>query len=145
MTAKTTLAPLTVAGTLHVARRGRGGAKELRVGPEPAVPAGRVPRVARLLALALKFEALVREGVVSDYAELARLGHVTRARLTQIMNLTLLAPDIQETILFLPLVERGRDPLILLDLQPIAMTSDWRKQRKMWAELLRSSHATRPN
>ena len=132
---KTTVAPLTVAGTLHAARRGRGGAKELRVGPAPAVPAGRVPRVARLMALALKFEAMVRGGVVTDYAELARLGHVTRARMSQIMNLVHLAPDIQEALLFLPLVERGRDPVILLHLQPIAMTADWRKQRKAWAAL----------
>jgi hypothetical protein len=113
VTANTTA--LSVSGTIHFGRKGR--AKELRVGPAPApVPAGRVPRVARLMALALKFEAMVREGVVTDYAELARLGHVTRARLTQIMNLTVLAPDIQEALLFLPLVERGRDPLILLDL-----------------------------
>jgi hypothetical protein len=125
---------LTVAGTIHFARRGR--AKELRVGPKPAnqVP-GRVPRVARLMALALKFEGLIREGAVGDQAELARLGHVTRARLTQVMNLTLLAPDIQEALLFFPPVERGRDPIVLRNLQPIAMTLDWRKQRKAWAAL----------
>ncbi len=130
---------LTVEGTIHFARRGK--AKELRVGPAPVLlPAGRVPRVARLMALALKFEELIREGV-KDYAELARLGHVTRARLTQIMNLTLLAPDIQEELLFLPRVERGRDPVIIRDLQPLAMTLDWRKQRKAWAELLKTAHA----
>lgn len=127
-----TTGALTVAGTIHFARRGR--AKELRAGPKPATPApGRVPRVARLMALALKFEGLIREGVVADQAELARLGHVTRARLTQIMNLLHLAPDIQEALLFLPPVERGRDPIVLRDLQPIAMTADWRKQRKAWA------------
>jgi hypothetical protein len=66
---------------------------------------------------------------------LARLGHVTRARLTQIMNLTLLAPSIQEELLFLPRVESGRDPVIIRDLQPIAMTLDWRKQWKAWAAI----------
>lgn len=127
-------AALTVEGTIHFARRGK--AKELRTGPAPApLPVGRVPRVARLMALALKFEQLIREGAVKDYAELARLGHVTRARLTQIMNLTLLAPDIQEELLFLPRVEQGRDPVIIRDLQPIAMTPDWRRQRKAWAAL----------
>jgi hypothetical protein len=94
------------------------------------------------MALALKFERLVREGTVTDYAELARLGHVTRARLTQLMNLTLLAPDIQEALLFLPVVERGRDPLVLRDLQPIAAVLDWRKQRKAWVDLF---HTTYPN
>jgi hypothetical protein len=134
----TTNAPLTVAGTIHFARRGQ--AKELRVGPAPVpLPAGRVPRVARLMALALKFQDLIREGAVTDYAELARLGHVTRARLTQIMNLTLLAPDIQKSLLFLPLVEQGRDPIILHDLQPIAMILVWGEQRKAWAELLRAA------
>lgn len=44
-----------------------------------------------------------------DYADLARLGHVTRPRLTQIMELFLLAPDIQEEILFLPAVTSGDD------------------------------------
>jgi hypothetical protein len=135
MNTKTNPAPLTIAGTIHFGRRGK--AKELRVGSAPApLPQGRVPRVARLMALALKFEGLIREGAVADYAELARLGHVTRARLTQVMNLTLLAPDIQEALLFLPRVEQGRDPLVLRDLQPITMTLDWRSQRKAWAGLL---------
>jgi hypothetical protein len=127
---------LTVAGTLHFVRRGRGARKQGREGAPPAVPVGRVPRVARLMALALKFEGLVRDGAVKDYAELARLGHVTRARLTQVMNLTLLAPDIQEALLFLPPVVRGRDPLVLRDLQPIAMTLGWNKQRHAWEKLL---------
>jgi hypothetical protein len=124
---------LTVSGAFHVARRGK--RTELRSGPAADVPKGRVPRVARLMALALKFEGLIRAGAVADQAELARLGHVTRARLTQIMNLTLLAPDLQEKVLFLPPVEKGRDKIILRTLQPIAMTLDWRKQRKMWAAL----------
>jgi hypothetical protein len=133
MNAKTTNTPLTVTGTLHFARAGRGGRREGREGPKPTTPTGRVPRVARLMALALRFERLIRQGAVSDYAELARLGHVTRARVSQIMNLLHLAPDIQEQLLFLPAVERGRDPLVLQDLQPLATTLDWRKQRKMWS------------
>ena len=58
----------------------------------PALPAGRVPRIARLLALAHKFDGLLGHGVIADYAALARLGHVSRARITQIMNLIHLAP-----------------------------------------------------
>ncbi len=126
-------AGLTVSGAFHVARRGR--RKELRAGPAPAAVPGRVPRVARLMALALKFAGLVRDGVASDYAELARLGGVTRARLTQVMNLTLLAPDLQEALLFLAPVARGRDPIVLRDLQPIATTSAWAEQRKRWVAL----------
>ena len=53
------------------------------------------------LALAIRFDQLIRDGVVTDQAELARLGHVSRARLTQIMNLLNLAPDIFEALFIL--------------------------------------------
>lgn len=112
---------------------GRRARKELRAGEAPpAAPAGRVPRVARLMALALRFDRLIRDGVVADQAELARRGHVSRARLTQIMNLLCLAPDIQEAILFLPATERGRDAITERELRPLAATPSWSKQRKMW-------------
>jgi hypothetical protein len=87
------------------------------------------------MALALRFERLLREGHVVSYAELARLGHVTNARISQIMNLLHLAPDIQEAILFLPRTQRGRDPIILRDLQPLSAKCDWREQRRLWAQL----------
>jgi hypothetical protein len=79
--------------------------------------------------------ARARRQLLASYAELARLGHVTRARVCQILNLVYLAPDIQEAILFLPRTERGRDRVILADLQPIAATPDWRRQRRWWARL----------
>ena len=63
-------------------------------------PQGRAPRIARLLALAHKLDAMVRSGEISGYSQLARLGHVSPARLTQIMVLLHLAPVIQEYILF---------------------------------------------
>jgi hypothetical protein len=65
----------------------------------------RVPRVARLMAVAIRLDQLIHDGTATDQAELARLGHVTRARLTQIMNLLFLAPDIQEQILQLQVLE----------------------------------------
>lgn len=121
---------------LQFERRGRGSRKTIREGQEPTqVPAGRVPRVARLMALAIRFDDLIRTGAVTDYAELAGLAHVTRARITQIMNLLMLAPDIQEAVLFLPRLESGRDPIHLRQLQPIALVPDWRKQRRLWSAL----------
>jgi hypothetical protein len=136
----TTSAPLTVSGTIHFAQRGRGATKQLRVGPAPASSEpGRVPRVSRLMALAIRFDQLIHEGVVADYAELARLGHVTRARVTQVMNLLHLAPDIQEALLFLPRVEAGRAPIILRHLQTITAVTDWTTQRRMWRKLLARS------
>ena len=102
-----------------------------------AVPAaaGRVPRIARLMALALRFEQLVRSGAVRDYAELARLGQVSRARLTQVMSLLHLAPDLQEEILFLPRVHGGRDRIYLHELQALTALLDWQEQRRRWNEL----------
>jgi len=128
---------LTVECKVHfeVGRRTR---KTLKVGdpsPEPIVEPGSIPRVSRLMALAIRFERLLGEGVARDYADLARLGGVTRARLTQIMNLTLLAPDIQEELLFLPRTTCGRDPVGERMIRPVAAIPDWRKQRKLWAEL----------
>ena len=128
-------ASMTIECEVHF-NRPRKGRKELLVGPVPTVTPGRVPRVARFMALALRLQRLVRSGVVRDYAELARLGHVSRARVSQVMNLLQLAPDIQEQLLFLPRTERGRDPIILRELQPIACALEWQRQRRMWAALL---------
>lgn len=116
----------------------RRGKKKVVVGAKPtsaAAPLGNLTRVTRLMALAIRFEQLIRDGEVRDLADIARLGHVTRARVTQIMNLLHLAPDIQEAILFLPRVEEGRDPLTERDLRPIAALPDWRKQRTQWRAL----------
>jgi hypothetical protein len=122
---------------VHFRAQGR-GRKELRVGPVPLAAApGRVPRVARWLALAHRLEGLVRDGTLKGYAALARLGHVTRARVSQIMSLLQLAPDLQEAILWLPPVERGRDPIVLRDVLPIAASLDWCRQRRKWAQLRR--------
>ena len=123
--------------------RGRRRARRSFLSPGQTAPgfaglAGRVPRVARLLALALRCEHLLKTGVIASYAELAELGQVSRARVTQIMNLLLLAPEIQEALLFWPLTERGRDPIHLRQLQPLALVADWGEQRTLWQTLLRN-------
>ena len=94
-----------------------------------------VPRISKVMALALHFERLTKEGEIADQAEIAQLGQVSRVRVTQIMNLLLLAPDIQKKILFLPGTQRGRDPIREIMVRPIAAILDWRKQRRMWGEL----------
>ncbi|MDZ4689071.1 MAG: hypothetical protein SH850_28690 [Planctomycetaceae bacterium] len=130
---------LTIQCMVHFRSAGH-GRKELREGKAPVRPQpSSVPRVARLMALALRLEGLIRAGEVSDYAELARLGHVSRARITQLMNLMQLAPDLQETILFLPKTLRGRDPIIEHDLRPIAGEPLWSTQRRMWKRLVAKS------
>ncbi len=95
----------------------------------------RVPRVAKLMALAIRFDQLIRDGVVADQAELARLGHVSRARVTQVMNLLNLAPDLQEKILFLQGPTRGRDQIAERDLRTIAAAKGWGRQRRLLLRL----------
>jgi hypothetical protein len=131
--------PLTLHWDIHYHRHGRGAPKELRAGQDLASPPmrpARLSRVARLMALALRFEKLLRCGAVANYAELARLGCVSCARISQILNLLQLAPDIQERLLFLTRKTRGRDPIHLARLQPIAAKLDWSQQRPLWRELL---------
>lgn len=101
--------------------------------PEPVAPMGRIPRVSKLMALAIRFDQMLVEGKVADQSELARLAHITQPRMTQIMNLLHLAPDIQEQLLNLPPVKAGDDPITERDLRPITRMRDWRKQRKAWA------------
>src|SRR6266850_3738223 len=121
--------PRTVQCTVHFEREAR-GRKRVEPGTEQpsALPPGRVPRLARFLALALRLDAQLRQGVLKDNSEVARLGHVTRARVSQILSLVNLAPDIQEAILFLPRTRRGRDSVILSDVLPIAAEVEWKKQ-----------------
>ena len=68
---------------------------------------------------------MIRDGVVRHYADLARLGYVTRARITQIMNLLNLAPDIQEEILFLARTVTGRDPVSERSLRRVTAIVRW--------------------
>ena len=81
---------------------------------------------------------LVDQREVADYADLTRLAHVSRARITQIMNLLLLAPHIQEAILFLPPTVGPRCSVPERTVRPICAVPHWRKQRRMWDERVRS-------
>jgi hypothetical protein len=104
---------------------------------EPAPePQGHAPRIARLLALAHKLDAMVRSGVITDYAQLARLGHISPARLTQIMVLLHLAPAIQEYILFLPAADARF--ITELALRKIAREPRWDRQRELFEQFLQN-------
>jgi hypothetical protein len=102
--------------------------------PRPVVP-GNIPRISRLMALAIRFEGLIISGEVQDYADLARLGFVSRARISQIMNMLNLAPDIQEDILFLPRIFKGKEPITEMDVRQIVAVTNWSLQREMWAKI----------
>ena len=126
--------PYTIECTVRFGRQGRGGA--LGSTHPPSVPlAGRIPRLARLMALALRLEKLLATGVVKDFRTLARLGHVSPARISQIVSLLHLAPDIQEALLFRTRPERGRDCLGLRHVLPLTKVLDWHQQRRLWRGL----------
>jgi len=115
----------------HNARR---AVRDVPTEPAAGPPQGRVPRITKLMALAIRFEHLLASDVVRDQTELAELGHVTRARVTQIMNLLHLAPGIQEEILLLPRVTEGRDPIAERHLRAITAEVDWTRQGELWNE-----------
>ena len=120
-----------------ISGRKGGFRRSLRVGAEPvpptsasSPPTGRVPRIARLMALAIRCELLLRSGAVPDASALARLAHVTQPRMTQILNLTLLAPDIQERLLFLDPVEEGKPEVSEKGLRRLCSEISWGRQRQ---------------
>jgi hypothetical protein len=99
---------------------------------------GNIPRISRLMALAHRFARQLRDGEVDSMADLAARRGVTRARITQIMDLLLLAPDIQEELLFLPRTVHGYDPITLRRMRYVCATPVWEEQRVRWHEISRT-------
>ena len=97
---------------------------------------GRIPRVTRLLALAQRIDGMIHSGEVRDLAEAARLAGVTRARMTQISNLLLMAPTIQEAILSLPFDKRGGATIIERELRAVVTDVEWQEQHARWGALV---------
>jgi hypothetical protein len=127
---------IAVTRQFHVGRgrnRCRDGCTDARTKLVPQ----NVPRISRLMAIAIYLDQLVRDGTVKDQAELARLGHVSRARLTQIMNLLNLAPEFQNELLKLEPLSQGRDRMTERFLRVIVAEPNWRKQRRMWSSRIK--------
>lgn len=103
--------------------------------PKPPKIGAWLPRIARLMALALKFDAQVESRELKDYADIARLGQISSSRISKVMSLTLLAPDIQEEILFLPQYTSGIDPWGERNILEIATEPLWSKQRERWQQI----------
>ena len=95
-----------------------------------------IPRVSRLLALAIEIENKLRNGTLRDYAEAARLGTVSQSRLRQILTLLNLSPAIQEAVLFLPRTVAEPGPVTEQRLRGIAELIDWPSQQARFDELL---------
>ncbi len=127
---------ITISQPFHFTN-GTSGRKQASLGerkPKPKLKE-RVPRISKLMALAIRYDEMLRNRTVCNGSQLARLAHVSQPRMTQIMSLNYLAPDIQEELLFLPSTKTGRERIHEKLLRPITAEMDWQKQRKMWAQL----------
>ena len=110
----------------------RDAAKAARV---KLAQSGRIPRIAKLVALASRMQSMIESGEVESFQQLAEIGRISQPRMTQIMSLLLLAPDIQEELLYLPEVLQGKAVIHERLLRPLTREMDWRVQRRMWAKV----------
>jgi hypothetical protein len=101
----------------------------------PTVRQGSIPRIARALALAVYFQQMLDRGEVRTYSDLARLAAVSKERISQLMMLNWLAPDIQDAVLRLPPTFGGRFAISETTLRRVAKRPTWEEQREMWAHL----------
>ncbi len=127
---------ITIKKTIHFSR-GTAGRRRITT-EQPAVetvPAGQIPRISKLMALAIRFDRLICEGKIPDQSQLALAAHISQPRMTQIMNLLHLAPDIQEELLFLPPLFEGRAPINERVLRPLSAKISWTEQRRFWQRL----------
>jgi hypothetical protein len=122
-------------------RRVRGRGVELRRGPPPSLVPRKSTRrpayVARLLALAHQLRRLLERGEVSSIGEFARRLEVSQPRVTQILNLTYLAPSIQAEVLALEAVD-GVEPMTQRPLREVLKEVGWVGQRTRWRVARRS-------
>jgi hypothetical protein len=100
---------------------------------------GRQPRITQALALAISFEETITTGAAKDYADVARLACLCRERVSQIVRLTFLAPDIQVEVLSRLHTPAGRYPISETALRKVASLLSWAEQREAWRELKRVS------
>ncbi|HEX2691105.1 MAG TPA: hypothetical protein VHN14_31035 [Kofleriaceae bacterium] len=131
-----------ITGTLHRTQRGHGRAFVAEPAPVIA-PVCRPARMAIMLALAHKIAAAIANGQLRDQADAARRLDITRARVTQLLALLLLAPDLQERVLFLEAID-GIEPVTERALRLVTHTRSWEEQRATYHALIPASPGTPP-
>jgi hypothetical protein len=123
-----------ITGTLHRVQHGHG--RGFVAEPPPVIaPVYRPARVALMLALAHKIAAAIAGGQLRDQADAARRLDLTRARVTQLLALLALAPDLQERVLFLESID-GIEPLTERALRLVTHTRSWEDQRGICRSLI---------
>lgn len=123
---------ITVHQKLSLTKTHRGRRRiEPRPEEQPVKPTSSVPRISRLMALAIKYQGMLDRGEVAGITELARLCRVTQPRMTQILNLNLLSPSIQEHLLFLPPHASGKQAIHERKLRAVCREIDWMTQKRV--------------
>ena len=113
-------------------QNGYRGRRHLRKGAsskKQPLPNEDLPRLTRLLALAHRWNRLIEEGVVTNYSEISRMMGLSRARVTQIMDLLYLAPNIQEEILLPMCAEKKELEVSERAMRQITRIPSWTEQR----------------
>ncbi|ACY13635.1 hypothetical protein [Haliangium ochraceum] len=133
---------IVVTGRLF--RHGGGNGRPRRFSGKPAPsappPARRPARVAQMLAFAHRVDGEVERGEFESRSAAARHYGMTTGRITQLLSLLWLAPDVQEDVLFLEAID-GREPVSGQALEKIARIADWGEQRRGWGEVRRGRMA----
>lgn len=83
-------------------------------------------------------QSAIDRGIVADRAAVARKLGLTRARVTQLLDLLLLAPDLQRAVLVLEAVD-GTEPMSERALRAVAHAGSWMEQRETYRRRERSS------
>lgn len=122
-------------GQLHRVRRGKSIAFVSQPMVTPAT-ARRPAKVAKMLALAHHLQHAIERGIAHDRADVARRLGLTRARVTQLLDLLLLAPDLQQTVLSLR-TDSGREPIQERTMRAVAARALWTDQRTAWQAVCR--------
>jgi len=118
-------------GSLFRVREGRAWAFTEEPPPPPPHQVRRPARVVQVLARAHHLQAAIDRGDYADRAEAARQLGFTRARITQILDLLQLAPDLQERVLDLEAVD-GVEPTSERALREVVRHQRWADQRETW-------------
>jgi hypothetical protein len=95
------------------------------------------------MALAIKLEEVMREHPNLSYQELAYVGRVSAPRVTQVLNLLHLAPDLQQRLLWLEPNPKGREQIHERALRRISRLYDWRLQRLAFEAIVSKRNSAR--
>ncbi len=103
--------------------------------PKKKEDPGMVPTVSRMMALAIFYEQLIKEGKIKSVSDIGRLENITQQRVSQVMSLLLLNPRLQEKILTIPRQYLKSCRISTEKAINIAREIDFDRQEEMYKEL----------